>query len=203
MKFKVTRTHILNHLIKKNKYTTYLEIGVRDPNSGNFNNIKINSKLGVDPSPKVTQDNIYIGTSDDFFSNNKTKFDIIFIDGNHMMEQVDKDIENSLTFLNEGGLILLHDCNPPTEFHQRENYCIDGKYPSWNGTVWKSIVKLRFKRDDLKVNVIDTDWGVGIISKSQNEKLIDTVNLEYKNLENDRENMLGLISTDFFIIIIK
>ena len=63
--------------------------------------------ISVDPSPKVTQDNIYIGTSDDFL-NNKTKFDIIFIDGNHMMEQVDKDIENSLTFLNEGGLILLH-----------------------------------------------------------------------------------------------
>lgn len=198
MKFKITRTHILNHLIKKNKYTTYLEIGVRDPNRGNFNNIKIKSKLGVDPSPKVTQDNIYIGTSDDFFINNQNKFDIIFIDGLHMMEQVDKDIENSLNCLNEGGLILLHDCNPPTEFHQRENYCIDGKYPSWNGTVWKSIVKLRFNRDDLKVNVIDTDWGVGIISKSQNEKLIDTVNLEYKNLEDNRENMLGLISTDFF-----
>lgn len=198
MKFKVTRTDILNYLIKKNKFTTYLEIGVRDPNTGNFNNIKINSKLGVDPLPKVKQDNIYIGTSDDFFLHNKKKFDIIFIDGLHMMEQVDKDIENSLNCLNEGGLLLLHDCNPPTEFHQRENYCVDGKYPSWNGTVWKSIVKLRFNRDDLKVNVIDTDWGVGIISKSQNEKLIDTVDLEYKNLEDNRENMLGLISTNFF-----
>ena len=26
----------------------------------------------------------------------------------------------------------MHDCNPPTEFHQRENYEVDGQFPSWN-----------------------------------------------------------------------
>ena len=74
------------------------------------------------------------------------------------MEQVDKDIENGLNYLSDNGFILIHDCNPPTKFHQRENYCVDGTYPPWNGTVWKSLVRLRFNRDDLKVNVIDTDW---------------------------------------------
>ncbi len=33
----VSRTAIINHLIKKYNYKTYLEIGVRESNKGNFN----------------------------------------------------------------------------------------------------------------------------------------------------------------------
>ena len=51
-------------------------------------------------------------TSDDFFRDNKEKFDLIFIDGLHETNQVDRDIENSLKFINKGGTILLHDCLP-------------------------------------------------------------------------------------------
>lgn len=198
MIFDVTRTDILNYLIKKYNFEDYLEIGVRDPNKGNFNNVKIKNKLGVDPLPLIKQNNIYVGTSDDFFTKNKKYFDIVFIDGLHLMEQVDKDIINSLKFLKKGGFILLHDCNPPTEFHQRDVYCVNGKYPPWNGTVWKSLVKLRMTRDDLKINVIDTDWGVGIISLSKNEKLLEEIELDYKNLGKNRKYILNLIEINEF-----
>ncbi len=197
MKFKVTRTDILNYLVEKYKYTTYLEIGVRNPTSGNFNNIKIKNKLGVDPNPITNQKNIFVGTSDLFFMKNKSTFDLIFIDGLHLENQVDKDIMNSLNCLNEGGMILLHDCNPPTEMHQRENYCVDGKYPAWNGTVWKSFAKLRMTRPDLTMYVIDTDWGVGVIKKGSQELFpsenINIDELKYELLENNREELLHLI----------
>ena len=202
MKFKVTRTDILNYLIEKYKYNTYLEIGVRNPQSGNFNNIKIKNKIGVDPNPIIKQDNIFVGTSDFFFIKNNKTFDLIFIDGLHLENQVDKDIANSLTCLNEGGMILLHDCNPPTEMHQRENYCVDGKYPAWNGTVWKSFAKLRMTRPDLSMYVIDTDWGVGVIKKGSQELFISNDTnideLKYDLLENNRKNLLNLISFDKF-----
>ena len=202
MKFKVTRTDILNYLIEKYKYKTYLEIGVRNPQSGNFNNIKIKKKTGVDPNPLIKQDNIFVGTSDMFFMKNNATFDLIFIDGLHLENQVDKDIINSLECLNEGGMVLLHDCNPPTEMHQRDNYCLDGKYPAWNGTVWKSFAKLRMTRSDLLMYVIDTDWGVGVIKKGEqglfplNDINIDE--LKYDLLENNRPTLLKLISFDKF-----
>ena len=202
MKFKVTRTDILNYLIEKYKYKTYLEIGVRNPQSGNFNNIKIKKKMGVDPNPLIKQDNIFVGTSDMFFIKNNAKFDLIFIDGLHLENQVDKDIANSLEFLNEGGMVLLHDCNPPTEIHQRDNYCLDGKYPAWNGTVWKSFAKLRMTRTDLLMYVIDTDWGVGVIKKGEQELFplndINIDELKYDLLEKNRNNLLNLISFDKF-----
>ena len=50
------------------------------------------------------------------------KFDLIFIDGLHLANQVQKDIENSLKFIKDEGFIVLHDCNPPSEYHQREDY---------------------------------------------------------------------------------
>ena len=57
-------------------------------------------------------------TSDEFFSQNKETFDLIFIDGLHIHEQVLKDIDNSLNVLNENGVILLHDCLPAKIWHQ-------------------------------------------------------------------------------------
>ena len=57
-------------------------------------------------------------TSDEFFEQNKEKFDIVFIDGLHHSEQVYKDILNSLNILNEDGTIICHDMNPTEEFRQ-------------------------------------------------------------------------------------
>ena len=48
-------------------------------------------------------------TSDKFFKDNE-KFDIIFIDGLHTFEQTIKDIDNSIKFLRDKGVILIHDC---------------------------------------------------------------------------------------------
>lgn len=199
MKFKVYRTDLINYLISKYNLKNYLEIGVRNPDS-NFNKIKILNKIAVDPEPIVKQNNIYVGTSDKFFSqlNDYVQYDIIFIDGLHLEYQVDKDIENSLRFLKKDGFILLHDCNPPTEFHQRQNYEVNGTYPPWNGTTWRSIAKLRMFRNDLKINVVDTDWGVGIITKSKHETLFKRDEIQYSLLESNRVELLNLISVDNF-----
>jgi len=199
MKFKVYRTDLINYLISKYNLKNYLEIGVRNPDN-NFNKIKINNKTAVDPEPLTKQDNIYVGTSDEYFNqlNNNIEYDIIFIDGLHLEYQVDKDIENSLKHLKKGGFILLHDCNPPTEFHQRLNYEVNGKFPPWNGTTWRSLAKLRMSREDLKINVVDTDWGVGIIVKSKYEKLFEKQDINYSLLEKNRVQLLNLISVDNF-----
>ena len=52
---------------------------------------------------------IFRDTSDNFFLSNKIKFDLIYIDGNHLYEYVKRDISNSLKYLNINGIIVLDD----------------------------------------------------------------------------------------------
>tara|TARA_B110000008_G_C16892450_1_gene533354 strand:+ start:640 stop:1236 length:597 start_codon:yes stop_codon:yes gene_type:complete len=52
---------------------------------------------------------VYRLTSDNFFLNNAYKFDLIYIDGNHLFDFVKKDISNSLNFLNKNGIVVLDD----------------------------------------------------------------------------------------------
>ena len=115
-KNKKNRIEIIQNIINLKKYNSYLEIGTFKDEL--FNAINCENKVGVDP---VSGGNIR-KTSDQFFNDNKNKFDLIFIDGLHLEEQVDKDIANSLKHLNKSGFLIMHDCNPPTKFHQREQH---------------------------------------------------------------------------------
>lgn len=197
------RTQIIQFLIDTFKYKIYLEIGVRNPKS-NYNRIKIDKKYGVDPNPRCSYENEFRMTSDDFFKQNEMKFDLIFIDGDHRMIQSDKDIINSLNYITENGTIVLHDCSPLKEEHQTEEY--DGK-PVWNGSVWKSISKLRCNRKDLDIVVVNIDHGVGIIRKGTQELFVNYKSMDeiitYPFLEANREKLLNLISPEEFINKIK
>ena len=192
-----SRTSIINHLIKKNNFKNYLEIGVRDLR--NFEKIVIENKAGVDPYPLKINKHIFKGDSNNFFLKNKKIFDIIFIDGLHLENQVDMDLQNSINFLSKDGYIIMHDCNPPSEFHQRENYKVNGKYPAWNGTVWKSYAKLRISNENLNMSCVNCDWGVGIIKNGFQKKFKTKKKLNYLLLENKRSELLNLISVSKFL----
>ena len=203
---KITRTQIINFIIaRKNIDTYYLEIGVRN-RASNFNLINATYKYSVDPAINLDEKNHFQLTSDSFFTNlkggkilnPKIKFDVIFIDGLHLAEQVERDIENSLEFIKNNGFILLHDCNPPSEWHARENYSFNYSpaLSSWNGTTWKAFFKKRLE-NNIYSCCIDTDWGVGVISKGTNlGKAAQIANtfFEFKKFEANRKEHLNLIS---------
>ncbi len=48
-------------------------------------------------------------TSDKYFEQCKTEYDIIFIDGLHTYKQVKKDIDNAWKFIKSGGILIGHD----------------------------------------------------------------------------------------------
>jgi len=168
----IFRWDLIQFLINKYDYSTYLEIGCDKDQS--FSQIKISHKVGVDPISGGT----IRKTSDEFFKNNKEKFDIIFIDGLHHYEQVIVDINNALSVLNDNGHILVHDCLPRTIAHQ----AIPRYRGSWNGDVWKSIVELRTKKY-LDVFTCEIDFGVGIIQKKINSNLLELKIDNFKNLK--------------------
>ena len=192
-----SRSFIINNLIEKKKYTSFLEIGC-DKNA-NFSEISILKKIGVDPNSGGT----HKMTSDEFFKNNLDKFDLIFIDGLHVSSQVDRDIENSLKFLKFGGVILLHDCLPKKIWHQ----VVPCVYPKWNGDVWKSIVKSRTK-NNINTYTIVADNGIGVILKEKNKKILNLSadklkKLKYKDYFNNHSEFMNLISVEKFFEIIK
>jgi hypothetical protein len=208
------RTTIINHLAKKINAKTYLEIGVRD-HTQNFDKITVQHKVGVDPDTerKCDRDPTYKITSDQFFLTNNETFDLIFVDGLHEALQVERDILNSLDFLNEGGFIVCHDMNPiiyerqllledskRREYAMREKEKGNPEYGWWNGDCWKAFVKLKIYRDDLIMNTIDVDQGVGIIQRgTQNKIKAKFRDLTFDKLEKNRIEWLELISFDDFI----
>jgi len=159
----MNRTDIINYLIQRYNYNSYLEIGVQFPHS-NFDKIQIQNKTGVEPFPveDMLNKSIVELTSDMFFKSleDNVKYDIIFIDGLHTREQCLADILNSLNHLSEDGCILVHDCLPTAEYQTT----IEDNDREWTGDVWKAIVDIRIK-DNLDVCTIDTDWGIACIRK--------------------------------------
>ena len=208
-----SRTEIINFILNflaKDRNTIYLEIGVRNPND-NFNKINSTTKYSVDPGVefelnpvdfKMTSDNFFKSINSGKILDKDIKFDVIFIDGLHIALQVDRDIENALKFIKDDGFIILHDCNPPSEFHARENY--DFRFTPakgfWNGTVWKAFYKYR-KSKNYYSCCVDTDWGVGIISKSKNigeSTSIKNDFYDFSILNNNRKESLNLIDFEVF-----
>ena len=193
------RWEIINHLIKRYGFESYLEIGVSNPRWC-FNMVSCRDKDGVDPGFEFDNNPAnYKMTSDEFFKSipNDKKWDVIFIDGLHLAQQVIKDVYNALDHLNEGGFILMHDCNPPNIWRQRENYSIDGYNYPWNGTTWKAYYQLRMTRSDLSICVVDTDYGVGLIRKgSQPLAPADNEFYDFNILQENKKEYLNLISCD-------
>jgi hypothetical protein len=187
------RWDIINKLIKDNDYQSYLEIGYG--NGETYNQINIKNKMGVDINPRSGAK--YIMSSENFFlfaKNNKLKYDIIFIDGNHKYEFVKKDVISSLEALNDGGTIVMHDCNPTKQEMQGDIPII----PKWTGSVWKVFVEFKTTRNDLKMYVVDTDYGCGIITKGSQILIKYEGSLDYTYLVKERKYLLNLISIDDF-----
>jgi len=193
----ITRTEIINKLFEIYDFKSYLEIGVRVP-AENFDLINANNKESIDPKPMGKCS--YIMTSDDFFMNyvGDKKYDVIFVDGLHTAEQSYKDVKNAIKYLNEGGFIVMHDCNPPTEYHIRsyEEYLKTGG--QWNGDVFKGFIRIKNELIDWSCFVVDEDWGCGILTKRKifenNQSKINVDNVTWKEFNTKRVELLQLIS---------
>lgn len=193
----MNRTGIINALITRYDYKRYLEIGVYKPKR-NFDKVQCIDKCGVDPAPKAAPKEgiVYKKTSDEFFAfYTGPCFNLVFVDGLHTQEQVALDVRHSLACLADKGTIVVHDCNPPTEYHQR---AVKGSGSGpWNGTVWKAFVWLRMSDANLKMCVVDTDCGVGIIQRGS-QTLFPLMPLSFGLLDANRRELLNLISVKEF-----
>lgn len=194
----MNRWEYINNLINTYKYNSYLEIGC--DNNLCFNNVVCANKEGVDPLRGGTVK----CTSDQFFTFNRQKFDIIFIDGLHHKEQVLRDVNNSLMYLNSGGIILIHDCTPPAESYQLVPLNAARNHPEfnggWTGDVWKAAIELR-GRDDVDYVSIEDGPGMGfILPRPNTSKLVVDQNLlNWDYYKSNKTELLRIVSYPQFL----
>lgn len=131
-------TDLLNYLAQKLDAKRYLEIGVQNP-AANFDKIKVPLKVGVDPDPTARA--TFTLTSDAYFALLKPEqpFDLIFIDGLHHEDQVERDFDHALEQLSDRGVIVLHDTMP---LREDETHVPRDKKGRWLGDVYKFAARL-------------------------------------------------------------
>ena len=185
------RIEILQRIARALNARRYLEIGVSKGES--FFPLRVARKVAVDPHPRLSWrkklrkcivnplnlfNSYHLVTSDEYFAGAAIPpggFDLAFIDGLHTYEQALKDTLNALNALKPGGVVALHDCNPPhaaAAFPARSYEDAAAAKPSgwtgeWCGDVWKAIVHLRSRHPELEVTVLDCDYGVGLVRRAK------------------------------------
>lgn len=212
----INRTTVTQHLINKVEYKNYLEIGVE--RGINFFQIRCKNKFAVDIKFKIPggfknteSEKFYEMPSDEFFKNPpdeivKNGIDIVLIDGGHTYKQSLKDLINSLKYLSQNGIIVLHDCLPTSESCAAPTWEEAEKYQdfqgAWSGEVYKTIINIR-RRDDIFCAVLECDHGVGIVRKGNPENKIKITDeeierLKFHDLMKNKEELLNLKPKEWF-----
>lgn len=182
----MNRTGLLNFLIQRYTYTSYLELGI--DRGINFAGVKLIDKIGVDIKKNAT----YRMSTNDFFQICDRKFDLIFIDADHEAEQTYRDFENSLNHLNDNGCIVFHDCLPKIEAHQSKRR----RSTAWTGDVWKAFIRVR-QRSDVDAYVLNADWGLGVVFRRPNTDRLPRIRpLNWETYVNRHQELLRVISLD-------
>lgn len=194
------RADILNALAKRHGYRRYLEIGLGAVDAERSSpHVKLEHMESVDP---FEADATHVCTSDDFFADARPAvarthlppWNLIFIDGLHVRDQVLRDVDNALACLAPGGAVVLHDCNP---------VCLEHTDPGINGTVWEAWAYLRLTQPQLDMQCVDTDQGCGVLRRSDSGIILPgtlpmpaPVVLDYAFLDAHRVELMGLVSPE-------
>ncbi|OBG89576.1 biotin carboxyl carrier protein [Mycobacterium sp. E802] len=223
----MNRVKAVRQALDGREESVYLEIGVC--RGSVFRQISAAEKIAVDPAFRVSArsrrraerqaraTHFFDMTSDDFFAN-ETAFlerrgvDVALIDGLHTYGQAVRDVENTLQYLRPDGVLILHDCNPATpsiacpaasydEFFKKTP--LWSALRGWSGDVWKAIVHLRSTRSDLRVAVLNCDFGLGVVRRGSPESRLHCSTeqisaLTYADLALDRQKLLNLQPPDHF-----
>lgn len=178
---KIHQKETINYIIKLKNYQSYLEIGTDTGTT--FNAINIQNKECCDPNKKINNLTYHI-TSDEMFAKMPADkmYDIIFIDGLHHEDQVDKDIVNSLKHLNKGGVIVFHDCFP-----KNKRIATKTNTGEWCGDVWKSLIKLPeyINKENIYL-LFFNEYGLGMIKYVDNSNKLNVIDKLLEDSDYDK-----------------
>jgi hypothetical protein len=142
------------------------------------------------------------------------KYDLVFVDPYHSYRCSMIDILGAACLLGPDGIMVVHDCNPPT----REVAQPEFKRREWCGLTYEAFIDYANSAKTSALFTVDCDYGCGVIFK--NGKILprefrmtpgrDRLALSWFNAKSDdhrrysffelmRGKLLNLISTDRFL----
>jgi SAM-dependent methyltransferase len=194
----MNRWHLLNRIAARLGARSYLEIGVQRGDT--FSRIEVERRVGVDPDPSSAA--TIHEPSDSYFArldlaraelgSAAPTFDLAFIDGLHHREQVVRDVEGAIRHLSPGGVVVVHDCNPPTEKAGGRAICSG----VWCGDVWRGWIDLR-RSLNREAFVVDTDLGCGVILPGDPLPPLGEESPSWTSFAADRAGWLRLVSVEW------
>lgn len=143
-------SNFINSVVEGLQNLSYLEIGVFAGKT--IEAVKIQTKVAVDPKPQYLRFpsrgvKTLKCTSDSFFAESqKSRFDLIYLDGLHHFKQTWRDLENAVQSIKPYGIIFIDDVVPVDEFSALvpQSYALQKRFMSsgseshaWHGDVFK------------------------------------------------------------------
>ncbi|HLZ82812.1 MAG TPA: class I SAM-dependent methyltransferase [Caulobacteraceae bacterium] len=153
------RKAVVNLLLAGRPDGAYLEIGCAD--NALFDAVMARRKVGVDPR----QGGTHRMTSDAYFAAARRdqgageRFDVVFVDGLHLYDQVRRDLDGALSVLNPGGWIAFHDMLPRDWL---EEHVPQIRTRGWTGDGWKLAFEL-LASPDVAFRLLAIDHGVLVV----------------------------------------
>ncbi len=89
------------------------------------------------------------------------EFDLICVDPYHEFDTSYRDLSVLTSVLSDDGILLCHDCAPETEMSASPQFT----QGAWSGTTYAAFVKIASENPAWFFSILDTDTGIGIISK--------------------------------------
>jgi hypothetical protein len=219
----MNRIDVIQKIINKTHAKSYLEIGISRGDC--FLSVQARRKVAVDPKFNLpaklglkvrlrnSHSEYFEMTSDRFFAETDVSggFDVAFIDGMHTYEQSLKDVENVLKVLSPKGVIVMHDCNPQSaasawpanSYAHAASLNLPGWNGGWMGDVWKTVCHLRSCHTDLRVFVLDCDFGLAVLTRGKPDEMLklsaaELEKLDYSFLAANRQQLLNLKPESYF-----
>ena len=92
---------------------------------------------------------------------NRQRYGIIFVDPFHTYASSSIDLTGAFALLRPGGIMVVHDCNPPDESVASPEFTVG----NWCGLTYMAFIDFMLCREGLSCYTVDTDFGCGVIYK--------------------------------------
>ena len=179
---RIGRAQVMRRLLAHYEKPRYLEIGVCEGRT--FDRVPAAVRVAVDPEfrfdhtaperqePGTSYHQI---TSDEYFGTvvePDARFDVIYLDGLHTVEQTLRDLLNALPYLQPQGVLVIDDVRPPTElaaipdrqefFDVRAAQGRDDE-KAWMGDVFRLVYFIETFCQQLSFRVIANNHGQAVV----------------------------------------
>lgn len=91
------------------------------------------------------------------------KFDLICVDPYHEYKESINTFNLLILLLSENGILISHDCCPPNFTCSSPTY----QPGDWCGVTYAAFIEIAYNHPEWYYTVINTDYGLGVISKKE------------------------------------